>query len=85
MASWALQDAKNKLSEVVQRAGSEGPQELTVRGKRTAVVISAAEYDKLIGPRQSFVDALLSGPDWGDELVEAINQRPRWQARDVEL
>lgn len=84
--AWQLQDAKNRFSEVVQRATSEGPQEVTVRGKRAVVVVSAEAYDKLAGaPKQSFVAFLLSGPAWDDELVELINDRPKWKSRDVEL
>ena len=82
---WQLQEAKSRFSEVVQRAASEGPQEVTVRGKRAAVVISAEEYDRLTGPKQSFKDFLLSGPPWDDELVELINDRKPFKARDIEF
>lgn len=36
-ASWPLQEAKNKLSLVVQQAASQGPQLITVRGRPAAV------------------------------------------------
>ncbi|TIR42210.1 MAG: type II toxin-antitoxin system prevent-host-death family antitoxin, partial [Mesorhizobium sp.] len=36
--NWPLQDAKNDFSKVVQRARSEGPQTVTLRGERAAVV-----------------------------------------------
>ena len=32
--NWHLQDAKNNLSKMVQKALNEGPQTLTLRGKR---------------------------------------------------
>lgn len=83
--AWQLQDAKSRFSEVVQRAASEGPQEVTVRGKRAAVVLSAEDYDRLTTPKQSFVDALLSGPAWDDELVELINDRKPFKPRDIEF
>lgn len=79
--SWALQDAKNRFSEVVQRTRTEGPQEVTVRGKRTAVIVSVEEYDRLVSGTPSFVDHLLAGPRWDDELVEAINDRQPWPSR----
>jgi prevent-host-death family protein len=41
---WQLQEAKNRLSEVVRLAQSEGPQTITVRGEDAVVVVSAAEY-----------------------------------------
>ena len=44
---WKLEDAKARFSEVVRRAGTDGPQMVTVRGKETAVVMSAEQYAKL--------------------------------------
>ena len=43
---WQLQEAKNKLSEVVKRATSEGPQTISRRGVPIAVVISAQEFHR---------------------------------------
>jgi prevent-host-death family protein len=48
--TWRLEEAKARLSEVVRRAGSEGPQRVTVRGRPAAVVLSAEEYERLSGP-----------------------------------
>jgi prevent-host-death family protein len=44
---WQLQEAKNKLSEVVDRAIRHGPQVITRRGVEAAVVVSLTEYAKL--------------------------------------
>ncbi len=44
---WQLQDAKNQFSRVVQEARSSGPQVITLRGKRAAVLLSAEDYDAL--------------------------------------
>lgn len=44
---WQLQEAKNRLSEVVDAATSDGPQVITKRGVRTAVVLSYSEYRRL--------------------------------------
>jgi prevent-host-death family protein len=82
---WPLQDAKNRFSEVVQRARREGPQTVTLRGERAAVVLSAADYDALVRDRPSLVDDLLSGPAWDDGLADAINARPKSPSRDVSL
>ncbi len=49
-ASWKLQDAKAKFSELVRRAQSEGPQRVSVRGEDAVVVISARELDRLLAP-----------------------------------
>jgi prevent-host-death family protein len=79
---WPLQDAKNRFSEVVQRARREGPQTVTLRGERAAVVLSAADYDALVRDRPSLVDDLLSGPAWDDALVDAIDARAKSPSRD---
>jgi len=42
--SWQLQEAKNRLSEVVGLALSEGPQTITRHGRPTVVVVAAAQY-----------------------------------------
>ena len=85
MHEWQLQDAKNRFSELVRRANDEGPQTVTVHGKRTAVLLSAAAYDRLTRPTPSFTDFLLSGPDWPDDLVETVNDCSRDTDRPVDL
>jgi len=47
IAEWQIQDAKNKLSEVITLATQQGPQVITKYGEKTAVVISYLEYEKL--------------------------------------
>ena len=39
--TWQIQDAKNKFSEVIERAIKDGPQEITKHGKKTATVALA--------------------------------------------
>ncbi|MBV9054522.1 MAG: type II toxin-antitoxin system Phd/YefM family antitoxin, partial [Hyphomicrobiales bacterium] len=56
---WQLQDAKNRFSEVVQKARSEGPQIVTLRGKRAVVILSAVDYDRLTAGRRTLVDDIL--------------------------
>lgn len=79
--NWHLQDAKNNFSKVVQKAIHEGPQTVTLRGKPAAVVISAEEFERLQGRKPSFVEHLLSGPEWDDEMVEEINRRSKVPSR----
>jgi prevent-host-death family protein len=45
---WQLQEARNKLSQVVEEAISHGPQVITKRGIEAVVVISYAEYRKML-------------------------------------
>lgn len=80
---WPLQDAKNQFSKVVQKARAEGPQVVTLRGERAAVVLSAADYDALRAGRPTLVDDLLSGPAWDDAFAETVTQRATRPSRDV--
>jgi prevent-host-death family protein len=84
-SKWQMQDAKAKFSEVVRRAHAEGPQIVTHRGAETAVVLSIEEYRRLSPAKKDFVDFLLSGPRWDDEVIEMINDRSRDTGRDIEL
>ena len=47
--SWALADAKNRFSELFDRALREGPQIVSRRGKEEVVVVAAAEFARLRG------------------------------------
>ncbi len=67
MSSWQLQDAKARLSEVVKKAGQEGPQHITLHGEPAAVVLSEAEYRRL-RRRSRFIDFVRSSPLKGVEL-----------------
>lgn len=78
---WNLQDAKNQFSKVVRLARSEGPQTVSLRGERAAVVLSAEEFDRLTGQTESFVDHLLSGPAWDDDVIEEIDRRAKAPSR----
>ena len=82
---WPLQDAKNQFSKVVQKARSEGPQIVTLRGERAAVVLSVADYDALRAGRPSLVDDLLAGPAWDEEFTKAVDTRASAPSRDVAL
>lgn len=70
-----MQDAKARFSEVIKRARDEGPQTVTVRGERAAVVLSAAEYDRLIQSPKTLLEVLTGGPDLPDEIWEVIEHR----------
>ncbi len=78
---WALQDAKNQFSQLVKKAGLEGPQIVTLRGEPAAVVLSAKDYAALRAGRTSLVDDLLAGPAWDDELADAVGARAKTSSR----
>lgn len=60
--AWQLQDAKNKFSEVVDKAIEIGPQEITRHGKKTAVVLSIGDYQKLKAKHGSLADFFRNSP-----------------------
>ncbi len=62
METWQLQDAKNRFSEVVNKALRNGPQVVTRRGKETVVIISVEQYRKLVRPKTSIVDFFQKSP-----------------------
>lgn len=67
MDAWPLQDAKNKLSGLVDRAIGGAPQMITRRGKPVAVVMSVAEYEKNHAePAPDFIEFLLNLPKMPD-------------------
>ncbi len=45
---WQLQEAKNKFSEVVEEALSDGPQVITRRGVEVVVVLAYADYRQIL-------------------------------------
>lgn len=65
---WQIQDAKNKLSEVISRALKQGPQLITKHGEKTVVVISYAEYEKLRKSQGSLSEFFRASPLAGVDL-----------------
>lgn len=62
MERWQLQEAKNKFSEVVEKALRKGPQIVTRRGVETVVVMSVDQYRKLTRPKDNIVDFFMNSP-----------------------
>lgn len=70
--TWQLQEAKQRFSEVVNRALGEGPQVVTRHGREVVVVVSADEFHRLADDREDFKRLLVSGPDLDDlEIVRS--------------
>jgi len=75
---WQLQEAKNKLSEVVDKALKDGPQTITRRGQRAVVVVSVKDYENLVKPKNSLVDFFQNSPLYGVELdIERVKDYTR--------
>ena len=67
-AIWQIQDAKNKLSEVISCALTQGPQVITKHGEKTVVVVSYAEYEKLRKSQCKLSDFFRASPLAGAEI-----------------
>lgn len=55
-------EAKNKLSEVIASAERGEPQIITKNGRKSAVVISYQEFERLTARKQSLSEFLLDSP-----------------------
>jgi len=80
--SWTLQDAKNRFSEVVNRALEEGPQTITRRGKDTVVVMAVDSLMKMTRGKEDLAAFLRHSPLHGAKLD--ITRR-RDYGREVDL
>jgi len=80
--SWQLQNAKNKFSNLVDKAQHNGPQIVTKHGKDVVVVLSIDEYKKLIKPKINLLKFFQNAP------LSKINldiKRNKDLPRDIEL
>ena len=79
--NWNVADAKNRLSEVLDRARRDGPQTIKRRGD-AFVLLPADQYEQLTGKKPSFTDWLLDGPRIDDLELPGRDSGPM---RDVSL
>jgi|JI6StandDraft_1071083.scaffolds.fasta_scaffold00500_4 antitoxin Phd len=85
-SEWQLQTAKNRFSEVVNRAITDGTQTITRHGKPVVVVMSQEEFRKLAPAKEeqewSMLEHLLACPD--KTLYKRIFRTPG-PPRDVDF
>jgi prevent-host-death family protein len=81
VAVWQLQEAKTRLSELIEDANTKGPQIITRHGLDRAVILSTREYKALTAHRPDLKAYLLSGPKVDSFEVE----RDRDTGRDISL
>lgn len=81
-STWQLQEAKNRFSEVVDRALSEGPQRVTRRGQEVVVILSIEEYTKLQKSKSNLLEFFRNSPLVG---VELDLERDKSYPRDVRV
>ncbi len=88
--NWQLQEAKNRLSEVVRLAQSEGPQTITVRGAEAVVVVSVEDYRRdhpEHTPSSSALALLDLSQQWADKIgdIDLDLDQEYGELRRVEL
>lgn len=79
---WSVAEAKAKLSEVIEKAQSDGPQTITRNGRKTAVLVSAEEWERKTKRKGSLADFLLASPLRGSGIEV---KRLRGHLRKVDL
>jgi antitoxin Phd len=79
---WQLQEAKNKFSNLVDKAHHDGPQIVTKHGKESVVILAIEDYQKLNRPKSDLVSFFKKSPLSGINLEIARDKSP---SRDIEL
>ncbi len=79
---WQLQEAKNKFSNLVDKAHHDGPQFVTKHGKESVVILAIEDYQKLSKPTSDLLSFFKSSPLSGIDLGLARDKSP---SRDIKL
>ena len=79
---WPLQEAQDRLEDVVEQAEMSGPQTIMEQGQPGAVVVSLEEYKRLTQPATSLADFLMNSPLRGSGIDL---ERSTDTGRDIEL
>jgi antitoxin Phd len=85
MASWALQDAKARFSDLVEQARRKGPQTVTRHGQDAVVVVAVEQFQQMM--RRKGQDDLVGffGQSPLAELEADWLKRSRDAGREVRL
>ena len=73
---WQLQEAKQRFSQLVQKAIKEGPQVVSRHGEEVVVVLSKSEYDRLRKPVPDFKEFLLTFPPLDELDIRRSREKP---------
>jgi prevent-host-death family protein len=76
--NWTVAEAKAKFSEIIERAMSEGPQTITRKGRTTAVVVGAEEWQRKTKRVGNLAEFFAGSPLRGSKLnVRRRKAQPR--------
>jgi prevent-host-death family protein len=92
MIQYSIAQARDRFTQLVHEAEQGHAVELTRRGQRVAVLVSAEEYDRLFRPKQNFGEAVLAWrkkydvENWDDDIDidEVFNVRDQSPGREFE-
>lgn len=78
MQIWTVAEAKAKFSEVIDRALSQGPQTITRKGRTTAVIVAAEEWQRKSTRVGNLAEFFATSPLRGSGLkLSRHKSRPR--------
>jgi prevent-host-death family protein len=81
--AWQVQEAKNKLSRLIEDAIQRGPQIITRRGTEVAIVLSIEDYREMTAGKGKLSEFLRRSPLAGADLDLTRDTSP--SRSDVEL
>jgi len=81
MASWQVQDAKARFSELVDTTIKKGPQVVTRRGVETVVLVPIEEWNRLKAAARPGLKEWLLGS--GPRFEIPVPPRRKWRRRPV--
>jgi prevent-host-death family protein len=65
---WTVAEAKAEFSKVIEQAVSNGPQAITRRGRKTAVVVGAEEWERKTKRQGNLAEFFAASPLRGARL-----------------
>jgi antitoxin Phd len=79
MNEWPVQEAKARFSELLETA-EKGPQLITKRGLKKAVLVSFDEWERMTSPRKRNIIEILTAPEPRiDDLQIPDRKTYRWR------
>lgn len=76
--NWPVGEAKARLSEVIDRALSEGPQAITRNGSLVVVLVSAEEWESKTRRKGNLAEFFAASPLRNSGLkIERLKDKPR--------
>ena len=70
---WQIQEAKQRLSEVLQAVHADGPQTIIRHGEEIAVIVDIDEYRRLTKPAKNLTELLLGPPYFDADVISVTD------------